>query len=458
MTAASGVYQRRRTVTPGLLAAVAASLGIHVAALFGLPSIGHADFADTPLQAPFDVRLAAAPAGAAPPSSTADGRLHPAAPPSSAADGRLHPAAPRLHAGKRSAPAAHRQAFPAHGFGAAPADRTGPHPPASGGVRAEPAGAAVAPAIPVQAETGAPTDPNAPTPAASRSAAAASGAEPRAVAGDETSAAEASAVEASAAEARAAAPVAAAAAQQPASGAPVADVPTSGSPDSPAAATLHYPFKEVRLEFDLLYGAQPLRLGTVTHVLRIEDGHYAIEQVGEGRGLIGGLYERVIGGRLIQRSSGTVGPGGFVPDEFFAQRGRPDRRESAAFHWSDQSVVLLSKGGERTLHLEPGTQDLVSMLHQLFFMQPLPRSGKLVVATGRKVGDYAFEVVGDESVDTPAGTLRALHVRRIDADGDVVELWLDAGGDMLPVRIYTSYRDGLVLDFVLRRVSRVAAD
>jgi len=81
-----------------------------------------------------------------------------------------------------------------------------------------------------------------------------------------------------------------------------------------------------------------------------------------------------------------------------------------------------------------------------------------VIATGRKIASYPFEVVGEEPLETAVGVLGTTHVRRIDADGDRVELWLDRAHDMLPVRIYSADHDGLVLDFVLRRVTAVAAN
>jgi hypothetical protein len=51
-----------------------------------------------------------------------------------------------------------------------------------------------------------------------------------------------------------------------------------------------------------------------------------------------------------------------------------------------------------------------------------------------------------------------LHLERIDADGDRRELWLDPAHGMLPVRIYSADRDGLVLDFVVRSRSAIAVE
>jgi len=401
------VYQRRRQATAALPAALAASAALHAVALFGVPDFDLSPRQSPPRELPLEVRVVTVKPGPPVPAT--------AALPPQAARQVHHRALPRATPQAPAAPAA------------AVSDAPATAPP----VASAPASA---PPLPVT-----PSPSLASVPLASPPAPSAPALSPPAGAG--------------------------------AAGAVVPDIPapaglapaeaeaeaTPGPDEAAPAAAARYPFSEVRLEFDLLYGASPLRLGSVTHVLRIEDGHYAIEEVGEGRGWLGGLYQKVIGGRLVQRSAGTIGPDGFVPDEYFAQRGRVDRRERATFNWSEGTVVLSSGSGERKLVLAPGTQDLVSMLHQLFFMQPLTGQGTLTVATGRKLAAYAFEVVGRERVETGAGPVDAVHVRRLDPDGDLVELWLDAGHDMLPVRIYSAYRDGLVLDFVLRGSATVTA-
>ena len=406
------VYQPHRTVTAGIWAALAVSLALHGLAVFGLPSFSFPQ--RLPPQEPLEVRL-----GALQPQSTRSATA-------------AKPVAPLRASAPRHRPAPRRQTTAA--LSAAP--------PAASPIQ-------IRPAEPAPPETVAARIP----PPASQELAAAA---------DSLSGASSTAPPPTAPAPSGPAP-SGSAPSTPVTNVPVTSASVTSTPSpadessageqSAAGQPAHYPFKEVELEFDLLYGAVPMRLGSVIHRLRIEGDHYAIEEVGEGRGLIGGLYQRVIGGRFIQRSAGTIGPGGFAPDEFFAQRGRAERRERAAFNWTEGWVALFSRGNERKLALAPGTQDVVSMVHQLFFMQPLPRTGRLVVATGRKVGDYAFEVLGREQVDTGLGTLDALHVQRLDPDGDRVELWLDPARDMLPVRIYSAYRDGLVLDFVLKRSS-----
>ena len=201
-----------------------------------------------------------------------------------------------------------------------------------------------------------------------------------------------------------------------------------------------------------------MHLGTVRHTLRVEDGQYAMEEVAEGHGLIGALVERVIGGQYIVRSSGSIGPGGFMPQEYFAQRGRPERRERAIFNWDRGSIDLYWRDEQRTLPLPPGTQDVLSSMHQLYFMRPLPAQGLFEIASGRKLAQTPFEVLGTEQIPTGLGERRAVHIRRLDPDGDRVELWLDPVSQLLPLRVYAAYRNADPMDFVIRRMAVVPAE
>ena len=223
------------------------------------------------------------------------------------------------------------------------------------------------------------------------------------------------------------------------------DAPEDAPPPRP------YPYRAVTLQYELLYGASPMRLGTVTQSLRIEGNQYAIEQIGEGSGLVGALYERAIGGQLVNRSAGTLSAAGFVPGEFFAQRGRRDRRDHADFDWAHGVLTLDTAGGSRALRLVDGTQDLVSMLHQLYFMGPLPARGRMLATNGRTLSEYAFQRVAEEMTETPLGACMTVHLVRTDSGGDRAELWLDEGHALLPARIVFEDRDGLRLQFVLIR-------
>lgn len=216
---------------------------------------------------------------------------------------------------------------------------------------------------------------------------------------------------------------------------------------------MRHPLRSATVVYDLSYGESPMRVGRVTHQWNNDGARYFAETVVEATGLFSVLY----GGQYVQRSWGTFGPDGLVPSEYFVQRGRPDRGETALFDWEANKVAFQWRNERRDAKLVPGTQDPISMLHQLYYMQPLPDSKTLNVASSRKFGVYLFKFMGEERIETPMGELTALHVRRKDDDADHVDVWLDPQRGFLPVRIHFVDRRGYVFDQRVREMRFEAA-
>ncbi len=216
----------------------------------------------------------------------------------------------------------------------------------------------------------------------------------------------------------------------------------------PAVQQSKYPLKSATLVYDLSYGVNPMRVGRVTHTWSNDGERYFAETVIEATGVFALLY----GGQYVQRSWGVFGPNGLIPSEFFVQRGRADRAETAQFDWESQRVDFAWRSERRSAKLSSGTQDPISMLHQIFFMQPLPEAKTFNVASSRKLATYEYVFLGEEDIDTPLGGLRALHVRRKDDDADHVDVWVDPARSFLPVRIHYVDRKGTVFDQRVREI------
>jgi len=205
-----------------------------------------------------------------------------------------------------------------------------------------------------------------------------------------------------------------------------------------------YPVRHARLIYDLNFGGGPA--GVVTHTWS-SDGHaYEATSVAEGIGLVKVFYN----GRFVQRSVGTIGPDGLVPAEYTLQRGSAGRSERAQFDWNAGRVTFSWKGERREAALPAGTQDALSILHQVYFERPSGGAGPVEVATSRKVGHYLYEVVGDALLETPIGILRTMHVRRLDEDGRHLDAWLDLDRSLLPVRVVAAGPLGNPLEQVIR--------
>jgi hypothetical protein len=112
--------------------------------------------------------------------------------------------------------------------------------------------------------------------------------------------------------------------------------------------------------FDLFYGAQPSKVGQVTHTWAQDGREYRVETIAEAVGFVS-LF---LSGRLVQRSSGVFTTDGLVPTEYRAELGMRERTEVARFDWAGGKIALASKG-ENGSSICPPARRIRSMLHQL---------------------------------------------------------------------------------------------
>jgi hypothetical protein len=67
------------------------------------------------------------------------------------------------------------------------------------------------------------------------------------------------------------------------------------------------------------------------------------------------------------------------------------------------------------------------------------------IATGRKLENYRFEVLGEEAVALPSGERRAMRLRTRSGN-DTIELWIAADMRGLPLKIRFTDRKGEIFD------------
>ncbi len=204
---------------------------------------------------------------------------------------------------------------------------------------------------------------------------------------------------------------------------PVAEVAAEPEPAPPPLNPLPH---RIDLAFKLSVGPAS---GRQTLVWVNEGERYTVTSVTAATGLTSVFYS----GRFVQTSRGRITPQGLVPEEFWDQRG--DKHASARF---DQGQLTLtpSRGDPRHFAYRDGVQDALSLFFQFALTAP-PPDGALAyqVFNGKKLRDYAYEVRGEETLETALGSLRTLHLaRRMDGDGRF-EVWLAADRHYLPVRV-----------------------
>lgn len=243
---------------------------------------------------------------------------------------------------------------------------------------------------------------------------------------------------------------------------PVLDGPTEIA-EQPAAepaveASAEYPLRRARLVYDLLYltspGANPTKIGQVTHRWSHDGRSYQVESVTQAVGFVSLLFN----GKFVQRSTGEIGPDGLQPAQYTLDRGSGARVEVARFDWAERKLALAWKDQSRSLVLPADAQDPLSMMHQLYFLRSLPASGTVALATSRKLYQAHVAFVGEETLVTPLGAVRTLHFRREDPDGDGGDFWADLDRNLLPARIRAVDRKGNVIDQVIREAELEPAE
>jgi hypothetical protein len=210
-------------------------------------------------------------------------------------------------------------------------------------------------------------------------------------------------------------------------------------PTTPAPPEGHLPV-QAEIEFALYKGEHGLKVGKVVHKWQVVDNSYVISSVIEATG----IFSLIKPGKLVQTSQGKLSARGLEPDYFWIQRGQStDTTESAQFDRKSNTLTYGSGAERRTVPLPGQAQDLLSFVYQLAFNAPQTGAIQLFISNGRKLDSYDYGVVSEETLDTPLGKLKTLHLRKIRSAGeDGVDIWLGVDYRYLPVKVRLTDKDG----------------
>ena len=194
-------------------------------------------------------------------------------------------------------------------------------------------------------------------------------------------------------------------------------------------------------------GDSNFAIGFAQHEWTIADGRYRLTSVAETTGLVW-LFKAI---RMEMESRGQITADGLRPEHFVVRRNGEPTKEKASFDWSAMTVSVADHGAQP---LDAGAQDLLSFNYQLGYLAHPEEGDMLPIATGKKYEIYRLEVLGDEQIELPAGTMRTLHLRTPGTNS--TELWLAYDYLLLPVKI--RYVDGQGDSFVQVATKILAGD
>ena len=210
-----------------------------------------------------------------------------------------------------------------------------------------------------------------------------------------------------------------------------------------------------------------LRYATYVNGVRNEDGVIRWATDGKSYTLAVEIPLPLFFGKLAFRRAGTVGPYGLTPARYEEERGRR-QPDVTTFHYATDSIPASGAQSAPTvtftrspavLPLPEGTQDRFSVFLQL---TGLARGGPARIASPGLTLEFpiadtdSVEVarvqhVGEETIDTPNGTIRAQHFIRLPRRADDkrrVEIWLSPDRGWLPVRLRQTEPNGMQFDLV----------
>lgn len=202
--------------------------------------------------------------------------------------------------------------------------------------------------------------------------------------------------------------------------------------------------EHAEIRYTLYKGRDGFPVGKAVHTWKRDGKSYSITQIAEASGIVSLFYS----GRHVQISQGVITASGMQPDSYWVQRGQSaNKTDAAKFDWQDRQLTFGSGGDTRTVRLPDGTQDLLSFLYQLAFATPREGSTRLHITTGRKLGNYGYQSLGEATVETPLGPIKTLHIAQLRQEGEEnTEIWLATEYHYLPLKIRFTDKQGSVME------------
>lgn len=235
-----------------------------------------------------------------------------------------------------------------------------------------------------------------------------------------------------------------AAAQEPPAEPAVADPVRAGPPAAIVPKDIALP-RYARIRYDVTWGEVGVLVGQAVQLVRHDGMTYRLISTAETIGIFG-LFRPA---KMSNISEGEVADGGLRPRWFRVERST-GKNEWLLF---DREAGRVTGSGGRDFAFEAGTQDPLSMFVQLALVPIDGATVSLPVVTGKGVERYDFEVLGEESIQTPRGPRATLHLRNRQPNGkEATEIWLGLEDSRLPVKIRHADRRGDMFEQVAASV------
>jgi hypothetical protein len=182
--------------------------------------------------------------------------------------------------------------------------------------------------------------------------------------------------------------------------------------------------------YEIRHGAK--RIGVATMTLRESDDRWRLESHTQPKGIA-----KLFVGDIEETSEFELTDTGVRPLRFEARESRGDESQRVEFDWARGIAVSESGSARVELPLRPRTLD--HALVQVALMLEVAAGAPLApyhIVEKNEARTYLYERTGDETVETPAGSFRAVKVRQ-QREGSSRELFFWFAPDLghLAVRV-----------------------
>lgn len=166
-----------------------------------------------------------------------------------------------------------------------------------------------------------------------------------------------------------------------------------------------------------------------------------------------GLASLAFSGKRLESSEGLVTEQGLKPQFYrYDLSNKVDRLSTAEFDWINNQLTLKNSKETRTYPLQSGTLDMVSFLYQFMFVGPLDIM-RYTITNGRTVKEYEYQFLAEETIASPLGDLKTLHIAKSSGDPEEkTEVWLASDYRYIPVKIVRIAKDGTGYAFLVTRI------
>lgn len=199
-----------------------------------------------------------------------------------------------------------------------------------------------------------------------------------------------------------------------------------------------------RIRFNVTRGERGFIVGQSINTWQHDGIHYHFKAVTETTGLAA-LFKTA---QAIQESQGDITPTGLQPNNFSSQR--KGKKEIATLDWTNHQITF----AEQTVPVTDGTQDMLSLYYQLSLMVASNQSMdaiELMIATGRKLERYRFELIGTDNLAVLGAEHQAQHLRT-KTRNDTIDLWIAKTVPGLPLKIRFMDSKGEVFEQVIDEI------